>query len=122
MVYLPTDGSWYSNGIAMGVAALFSSTTSVRDLPSSSSAPQAYPNPFREEFQWNIRLEQPAVLQSLCYDMQGRCVAQGPSISSEGGDVVYRSNLGHLPDGLYRVELRAGQNRLGSRLLVKTAR
>jgi len=23
MVYLPTDGSWYSNGIAMGVAALF---------------------------------------------------------------------------------------------------
>ena len=122
MVYLPTDGSWYSNGIAMGVAALFSSTTSVRDLPSSSSAPQAYPNPFKDELSWKLRLEQPTTLNLWCYDMQGRCVAQGPSISSEGGDVVYRSNLGHLPDGLYRVELRAGQNRLGSRIMVKTAR
>jgi hypothetical protein len=122
MVYLPTDGSWYSYGIAMGVAALFSNTTSVRDLPSSSSAPQAYPNPFKDELSWKLRLEQPTTLNLWCYDMQGRCVAQGPSISSEGGDVVYRSNLGHLPDGLYRVELRAGQNRLGSRIMVKTAR
>ena len=122
MVYLPTDGSWYSNGIAMGVAALFSNTTSVRDLSSTGSAPQAYPNPFKDELSWKLRLEQPTTLNLWCYDMQGRCVAQGPSISSEGGDVVYRSNLGHLPDGLYRVELRAGQNRLGSRIMVKTAR
>ncbi|NBW33192.1 MAG: T9SS C-terminal target domain-containing protein [Cytophagia bacterium] len=122
MIYLPTDGSWYSNGIAVGVAALFSSTTSVGELATTGAAPQAYPNPFQDELSWNLRLDQPTVLNLLCYDMQGRCVAEGPSISSEGGDFVYRSSLGHLPNGLYRVELRSGQNRLGSRLLVKTAR
>jgi uncharacterized protein (TIGR02145 family) len=37
MVYLPTDGSWYSNGIAMGIAALFAQnsqpcTTSITNI------------------------------------------------------------------------------------------
>jgi hypothetical protein len=122
MVYLPTDGSWYSNGIAMGIAALFSSTTSVQELGTSKNTVVAYPNPFRDEYHWKVILEQPAQVQSFCYDMQGRCVVQGPIVAADAGNLDYVTNTEQIPNGLYRVELRAGQQRLGSRLLVKNSR
>ncbi|MFM7497937.1 MAG: hypothetical protein ACKOQP_05370 [Bacteroidota bacterium] len=122
MVYLPTDGSWYSNGIAMGVAALFSSTTSVQEMGSNKNSAMAYPNPFQNEFHWKLRLEYPAQVQSFCYDMQGRCVAQGPIIAADSGNLDYITSTEQIPNGLYRVEIRAGQQRLGSRLLVKSSR
>ncbi|MFM9142555.1 MAG: T9SS type A sorting domain-containing protein, partial [Bacteroidota bacterium] len=122
MVYLPTDGSWYSNGIAMGVAALFSSTTSVQEMGSNKNSAMAYPNPFQNEFHWKLRLESPAQVQSFCYDMQGRCVAQGSIIAADSGNLDYITSTEQIPNGLYRVEIRAGQQRLGSRLLVKSSR
>ena len=119
LVYLPVDGAWYSNGTAVGLAARFGdpTSTSLEDL--QVTAPSAYPNPFNDLVTWDLDRQNPGTLQARCYDLQGRLVAEGPALYTQGGSSSYRFDLSNLPDAMYRVELWSENQRLGAQLMLK---
>lgn len=119
LVYLPVDGNWYTNGTAMGLAAIFGnpSSTSVQSLEASSA--KTYPNPFVNDVNWTLDLYQTAIVHARCFDVQGRLVAEGPRVHAEQGALNYSASFGQLPRSVYRVELWSEQGPLASRLMVK---
>jgi hypothetical protein len=119
LVFLPVDGNWFSNGIAIGLAAIFGnpSSTSVQALETSSA--KVYPNPFVNEVNWSLDLHHSAVVHARCYDVQGRLIAEGPQVHSEQGLLNYSASFGELPMAVYRVELWSEQGQIASRLMVK---
>lgn len=118
-VFLPVDGDWYSNGTAMGIAAIFGnpSATSVQALEASSA--KVYPNPFVNEVHWSLDLKHSADVFARCYDLQGRLMAEGPRVHAEQGALNYCTSFGELPEAVYRVELWTEQGPLASKLMVK---
>ncbi|NBY29285.1 MAG: hypothetical protein EBQ67_00310, partial [Sphingobacteriia bacterium] len=77
LVYLPVDGNWYTNGTAMGLAAIFGnpSATSVQVLEANSA--KVYPNPFVNEVHWSWISSMPRSLLvvMICKDA---CLQRAP--------------------------------------------
>jgi len=119
LVFLPIDGDWYTNGTAMGIAAIFGnpSATSVQALEANSA--KVYPNPFVNEIHWSLDLKHSAEVFARCYDLQGRLLAEGPKVHAEQGTFNHSSSFGELPIAVYRVELWSEQGPITSRLMVK---
>jgi len=119
LVYLPVDGNWYTNGTAMGLAAIFGnpSATSVQVLEANSA--KVYPNPFVNEVHWNLDLKHSAELFARCYDLQGRLLAEGPKVHAEQRIFNHSASFGELPMAVYRVEIWSEQGPIASRLMVK---
>jgi hypothetical protein len=119
LVYLPVDGNWYTNGTAMGLAAIFGnpSATSVQVLEANSA--KVYPNPFVNEVHWSLDLKHSAEVFARCYDLQGRLLAEGPKVHAEQGIFNHSASFGELPMAVYRVEIWSEQGPIASRLMVK---
>ncbi|MFM8959815.1 MAG: hypothetical protein ACKOKH_06105 [Bacteroidota bacterium] len=119
MVYLTSSSQWFSNGIALGLAAIFGnpSATSVQSLEASTA--KVYPNPFVDEVRWNLDLKHSAEVFARCYDLQGRLLAEGPKVHAEQGIFNHSATFGELPMAVYRVELWSEQGPIASRLMVK---
>ncbi|MFM7031950.1 MAG: hypothetical protein ACKOX4_05470, partial [Bacteroidota bacterium] len=85
LVYLTSSSQWFSNGIALGLAAIFGnpSATSVQSLEASTA--KVYPNPFVDEVHWSLDLKHSAEVFARCYDLQGRLLAEGPKVHAEQG-------------------------------------
>ncbi|MFM7588492.1 MAG: hypothetical protein ACKO55_05195, partial [Bacteroidota bacterium] len=119
LVYLTSSSQWFSNGIALGLAAIFGnpSATSVQSLEASTA--KVYPNPFVNEVHWSLDLKQSAEVFARCYDLQGRLLAEGPKVYAEQGIFNHSASFGELPMAVYRVELWSEQGPIASRLMVK---
>ncbi|MFM7289322.1 MAG: hypothetical protein ACKO18_08085 [Bacteroidota bacterium] len=119
MVYLTSSSQWFSNGIALGLAAIFGnpSATSVQSLEASTA--KVYPNPFVNEVHWSLDLKHSAEVFARCYDLQGRLLAEGPKVHAEQGIFNHSATFGELPMAVYRVELWSEQGPIASRLMVK---
>ncbi|MFM8976845.1 MAG: hypothetical protein ACKOJE_02225 [Bacteroidota bacterium] len=119
LVYLTSTSQWYSNGIALGLAAIFGnpSATSVQSLEASTA--KVYPNPFVNEVHWSLDLKQSAEVFARCFDLQGRLLAEGPKVHAEQGIFNHSATFGELPMAVYRVELWSEQGPIASRLMVK---
>ncbi|MFM7700990.1 MAG: hypothetical protein ACKO7V_09400 [Bacteroidota bacterium] len=119
MVYLTSSSQWFSNGIALGLAAIFGnpSATSVQSLEASTA--KVYPNPFVNEVHWSLDLKHSAEVFARCYDLQGRLLAEGPKVYAEQGIFNHSASFGELPMAVYRVELWSEQGPIASRLMVK---
>jgi len=119
MVYLTSSSQWFSNGIALGLAAIFGnpSATSVQALEANSA--KVYPNPFVNEVHWSLDLKQSAEVFARCFDLQGRLLAEGPKVHAEQGILNHSATFGELPMAVYRMELWSEQGPIASRLMVK---
>ncbi|MFM7748233.1 MAG: hypothetical protein ACKO7X_09985 [Bacteroidota bacterium] len=119
LVYLTSSSQWFSNGIALGLAAIFGnpSATSVQSLEASTA--KVYPNPFVNEVHWSLDLKHSAEVFARCYDLQGRLLAEGPKVYAEQGIFNHSASFGELPKAVYRVELWSEQRPIASRLMVK---
>ncbi|MFM8787327.1 MAG: hypothetical protein ACKOFE_06735, partial [Bacteroidota bacterium] len=119
MVYLTSSSQWFSNGIALGLAAIFGnpSATSIQVLEANSA--KVYPNPFVDEVHWSLDLKHSAEVFARCYDLQGRLLAEGPKVHAEQGIFNHSATFGELPMAVYRVELWSEQGPIASRLMVK---
>ncbi|MFM8685358.1 MAG: hypothetical protein ACKODJ_02280, partial [Bacteroidota bacterium] len=96
LVYLTSSSQWFSNGIALGLAAIFGnpSATSVQSLEASTA--KVYPNPFVNEVHWSLDLKHSAEVFARCYDLQGRLLAEGPKAHAEQGIFNHSATFGEL--------------------------
>lgn len=102
------------------ISVTIDSLTSVDPLPGeqASIAWQLYPNPYQDHLSATLRVDQPAKVQLVAYDLSGRIL-----------EVLYQGNLNagthrlklpkalQLPNGLLMVELRIDGYRTAKRLM-----
>lgn len=120
LIFLPVDGNWYTNGTAMGLAAIFGNPSATSASTLETSVAKVYPNPFVNEVHWSLDLHKADLVQARCYDLQGRLVAEGPKTYVEAGLLQYSASFEQIPQAIYRLELWSDQGPLSTRLMIKT--
>jgi hypothetical protein len=120
LIFLPVDGDWYTNGIAMGLAAILGNPSATSVTPLEATVAKVYPNPFVNEVHWSLDIPNAGLVHARCYDLQGRLVAEGPKTYVEAGTLQYSASFEQIPQAIYRLELWSDQGPLATRLMVKT--
>lgn len=110
MIYIPTDATWYTNGISMAIAGVFGNirSVSVNELDNSSFRFRpVYPNPVQNELNLSYTLKKDATVSVIIRDMAGRMLIQQAPARQMEGNQLQQLPMDALPSGVYFVELIA---------------
>ncbi|OGU59238.1 MAG: hypothetical protein A2X64_01725 [Ignavibacteria bacterium GWF2_33_9] len=89
----------------------------IKTLPSTQIGLRLYPNPVEDRLSIEYNLDEPENVQIVVYSLLGEeMLSVNCGLQSEGGH-LYQINTDKLPQGMYKLILRAGENQFPTKFI-----